>query len=237
MGLASLFRKKTEYFNKSITPQCAYCQYSRRSAGQVMCERKGVTTVTAEGSCKYFTYSPLKRVPVKQLQIEGVADEEMFVEVEESAAPVLSPEEAKAKAEAEAAAKAKAEAEAAAQAEAAERAKAEIEAAKEKAKAEEEAAERAAEKARLEAEAAKAQAEAEAKKLAEELATKAQDTEEAAADEELDELDAIPVSEVSAPHNESAMHSARSSLTAGPEGSAASLFGSTLADSLRKGKK
>lgn len=172
MDLSSLF-KKTQYFNKKIEPSCSYCQFGKRTkdGGKILCEKQGLMEETA--SCPKFTYSPLKRIPVKQLEIEGaVADEEMYVEVKEenAAAP-----EAKNKAEAEAAAKAQAEADAAAkaqaEAEAAARAQAEAEAAA-RAQAEAEAAAQA----QAEAEAAaRAQAEAEAAAQAEEAARAAEE--------------------------------------------------------------
>lgn len=79
-----LFKKKNNYFNKEIEPKCAYCQYGKRTkdGGRILCEKQGLMEEYA--SCKKFLYSPLKRVPVKQLNIEGaVADEEMYVEISE----------------------------------------------------------------------------------------------------------------------------------------------------------
>ncbi len=256
MGLASLFRKKTNYFNKSITPQCAYCQFGKRTkdGGKILCDKKGIMNETA--SCNKFVYSPLKRIPVKQLEIEGaLTEEEMFVEIseeeaaakeaavkaaaekeraqEEAAAKARAEEEAKRAAEAEAAARAEeearraaAEAEAAAKAEEAKRLAAEAEAAAAAAKAEEEAKHAAAE-----AEAAMKQAAAQAEALAQ----------PAAEDEfaDLDELDAIPMEEVVAAKDEGAMKSEKPHLTDAPSmpGSASSLSNSILAESLKKGKK
>lgn len=82
MGLADLFQKKTNYFDKKITPQCAYCQHGKRTkdGNRILCMHKGLMEETA--SCGKFIYSPLKRIPVKQLNNEGlVADEEMYIEV------------------------------------------------------------------------------------------------------------------------------------------------------------
>lgn len=270
MGLASLFRKKTNYFNKTITPQCAYCQFGKRTkdGGKILCDKKGIMDETA--SCNKFIYSPLKRIPVKQLEIEGaLTDEEMFVEIseEEAAAKEAAAKEAAAKERAaeEAAAKAKAEQEAKAkqaaeEAEAAEKAKKEAEdakrAAEEEAKriAEEaEAAAKAEEAKRLaaEADAAKAAAKAEedAKRAAanddlmKQLAKEAEDAAKGAQDDDfsdLDELDAIPMEEVTAPKDEGAMKSSKPHLTDdAPQmpGSASSLSNSILAESLKKGKK
>ncbi len=90
MGLTSLFQRKANYFDKKITPQCGYCQHGKRTktGSRILCEHKGLMDETS--SCSKFVYSPLKRIPVKQLNIEGaVADEEMYAEVkeEEEAAP------------------------------------------------------------------------------------------------------------------------------------------------------
>ena len=163
MDLSSLF-KKTQYFNKKIEPSCSYCQYGKRTreGGKILCEKQGLTEENS--SCPKFTYSPLKRIPVKQLENEGaVADEEMYAEIREEETPAP---EAKNKADEEAAAKAQAEAEAAAkaqaEAEAAAKAQAEAEAAAAQAQAEAEAA-------------AKAQAEAEAAAHAEEAARAAEE--------------------------------------------------------------
>ncbi len=127
MDLSSLFGKKTNYFNKKIEPQCAYCQFGRRTKddGRILCEKQGLMDETK--SCNKFAYSPLKRIPVKQMNIEGaLSDEEMYAEINEEeleekakAAKAAADAEAKAAeeaAKAEAAAKAQAEAEAAARA-------------------------------------------------------------------------------------------------------------------------
>ncbi len=162
MDLSSLF-KKTQYFNKKIEPSCSYCQFGKRTkdGGKILCEKQGLMEETA--SCPKFTYSPLKRIPVKQLENEGaVADEEMYVEVKEENAAASG---AKNKADAEAATKAQAEAEAAAQAQAEAEAAAQAQAEAE-----------AAAQAQAEAEAAaRAQAEAEAAAQAEEAARAAEE--------------------------------------------------------------
>lgn len=159
MGLADLFkRKKTNYFKNSIEPQCAYCQYGKRTkdGNRILCEKRGL--MEEDASCKNFIYSPLKRIPVKQLNIEGaVTADEMYVEISEEELAAKQAAAAKAdaaeKAHAMAVAKAKAEEEAKAQAEAAAKAEAE-------AKAQAEAAARAEEEAKAQAEAAaRAQAE------------------------------------------------------------------------------
>jgi hypothetical protein len=85
MGLSSLFQKKNNYFDKKITPQCGYCQFANRTKAEnsVLCTKTG-TFWDEKNSCPKFVYSPLKRVPVKQLKNEGiVSDEEIYVEVKD----------------------------------------------------------------------------------------------------------------------------------------------------------
>lgn len=97
MGFASLFQKKTNYFDKQMKPQCGYCQFGKRTkeGNRILCE-KLVSLKEENDSCAKFVYSPLKRVPIKQLKNEGfVADEEMYVEIVEKEAE-KKPEPAKA---------------------------------------------------------------------------------------------------------------------------------------------
>ena len=172
MGLASLFRKKTNYFKTNIEPQCAYCQFSRRPEGgtRIVCEKLGLKEET--DSCKKFVYSPLKRIPVKQLNIEGaVSDQEMYVEISEEELAAKQAAAAKAdaaeKAHEEAKAKAQADAKAAEEAAKAEQARAQQEAeAKAKAEAQARAQQEAEARAKAEAQ-ARAQQEAEARAKAE----------------------------------------------------------------------
>ena len=49
-------------FRKDIEPHCAWCRYSGPLTDtQLTCLKKGI--VSAGGSCRRFTYDPLKRVP------------------------------------------------------------------------------------------------------------------------------------------------------------------------------
>ncbi len=80
MGLASLF-KGGKYFDKGIEPKCDYCQFGKRAkdGNKVLCEKRGL--VECNYSCSKFTYSPLKRIPVKQLNFVGsLADEDIYIE-------------------------------------------------------------------------------------------------------------------------------------------------------------
>ncbi|MDE6005128.1 MAG: hypothetical protein K2G88_07050 [Oscillospiraceae bacterium] len=102
MGLFdNLFKKKTYYFDKNMPAQCAYCSYGKRTkdGGGILCEKQGLMQETA--SCSKFLYEPLKRIPTKQLNIEGaLTEEEMYLELPEEVIQELGlpemPEEMKA---------------------------------------------------------------------------------------------------------------------------------------------
>lgn len=66
---------KKKYFGNGIEPQCQYCAFGVRAkdGGKVLCEKRGL--VNGDASCPKFSYSPLKRIPVKQLNIPGNFDE------------------------------------------------------------------------------------------------------------------------------------------------------------------
>ena len=80
MGLFDSFGKP-KYFDSNITPKCEYCEYGKRAkdSNNIICDKKGI--ISADNPCKKFSYSPLKRVPVKQLNFVGsMADEELYIE-------------------------------------------------------------------------------------------------------------------------------------------------------------
>lgn len=80
MGIASLFGGG-KYFDKNIQPKCDYCQFGKRAkdGDKVLCEKKGL--VSSDSSCGKFVYSPLKRIPVKQLNFVGsLADDDIYIE-------------------------------------------------------------------------------------------------------------------------------------------------------------
>lgn len=80
MGLASIFRSG-KYFDKNIQPKCDYCQFGKRAkdGNKVLCEKKGL--VESNYSCSKFSYSPLKRIPIKQLNFVGsLADDDIYIE-------------------------------------------------------------------------------------------------------------------------------------------------------------
>ncbi len=80
MDLFSIF-KGGKYFDKHIEPKCDYCQFGKRAKDgeKVLCEKRGL--VECNDSCSKFIYSPLKRIPVKQLSFVGsLADEDIYIE-------------------------------------------------------------------------------------------------------------------------------------------------------------
>lgn len=80
MDLFSIF-KGGKYFDKHIEPKCDYCRFGKRAkdGNKVLCEKRGL--VDANYSCGKFIYSPLKRIPVKQLNFVGsLADEDLYIE-------------------------------------------------------------------------------------------------------------------------------------------------------------
>lgn len=89
MGLFDAFSRGGKYFGKSIEPRCEYCEYGKRAkdGDKVLCSRKGL--VNSGDHCPKFTYSPLKRIPVKQMKmvgfLEGDYDEKNFDEEESGA--------------------------------------------------------------------------------------------------------------------------------------------------------
>lgn len=80
MDLFSII-KGGKYFDKHIVPKCDYCRFGKRAkdGNKVLCEKRGL--VDANYSCGKFLYSPLKRIPVKQLNFVGsLADEDLYIE-------------------------------------------------------------------------------------------------------------------------------------------------------------
>lgn len=86
MGLFDVFSKGGKYFGKAIEPKCEYCEYGKRASdgNKVLCTKKGL--VDAGFHCPKFLYSPLKRIPVKQLErvgwLEGDYDEKDFAAIQ-----------------------------------------------------------------------------------------------------------------------------------------------------------
>ena len=100
MGLFDVFSKGGKYFGKAIEPKCEYCEHGNRAkdGNKVLCTKKGL--VDASYHCPKFLYSPLKRIPVKQLErvgwLEGNYEEKDFAAIQKK-----KEEEAKAAKEAE----------------------------------------------------------------------------------------------------------------------------------------
>ncbi len=78
MGILSIFKGGGNYFNKKIPPKCDYCRYGKRTnaGNKILCEIKAL--VDPNFSCNKFVYSPLKRIPVKQLNSVGILDDEQL---------------------------------------------------------------------------------------------------------------------------------------------------------------
>ena len=86
MGLFDVFSKGGKYFGKAIEPKCEYCEHGNRAkdGNKVLCTKKGL--VDASYHCTKFLYSPLKRIPVKQLErvgwLEGDYEEKDFAAIQ-----------------------------------------------------------------------------------------------------------------------------------------------------------
>lgn len=76
MAFPNIFDRSGKYFGNTIEPSCSYCEFGRKAkhSSQILCEKKGI--VDPNFSCPKFVYSPLKRVPVKQLNIPGNFDDD-----------------------------------------------------------------------------------------------------------------------------------------------------------------
>lgn len=90
MGLFDVFSKGGKYFGKAIEPRCEYCEFGKRSkdGDKMLCNKKGLVDMSYH--CPKFIYSPLKRIPAKQLKrvgwLEGDYDEKDEEEVEKTEA-------------------------------------------------------------------------------------------------------------------------------------------------------
>ena len=68
-------------FRKEIEPRCAYCQYSNvLNESQLTCLKRGI--VSPSGSCRKFSYDPLKRVPPRPAEpdFSRLRDEDFSLE-------------------------------------------------------------------------------------------------------------------------------------------------------------
>lgn len=86
MGLFDVFQKGGKYFGKDIEPHCEYCEFGKRAkdGNKVLCDKRGL--VDADFHCGKFSYSPLKRIPVKQMNRVGFTDDDdEFNDIEEEA--------------------------------------------------------------------------------------------------------------------------------------------------------
>ena len=57
-------------FSKEIEKVCAYCEFGKPIFGteDIICAKKGL--VKADGRCKKFLYTPLRRTPPKPLSLD-----------------------------------------------------------------------------------------------------------------------------------------------------------------------
>ena len=96
MGLFDVFSKGGKYFGKAIEPRCEYCEFGKRTrdGDKVLCTKKGM--VDASFHCPKFVYSPLKRIPVKQMKLvgflEGNYDDKSDDDGKHGSAPGKKPE-------------------------------------------------------------------------------------------------------------------------------------------------
>lgn len=96
MGLFDVFQKGGKYFGKDIQPHCEYCEFGKRAkdGNKVLCDKRGL--VDADFHCGKFTYSPLKRIPVKQLNRVGFSDiDDEFIDGDEETTETPAPVEKK----------------------------------------------------------------------------------------------------------------------------------------------
>ena len=63
---------KKKLFGNNIKPSCKYCELGTPLDGdKISCPKMG--TVKTYDACKKFVYSPLKRIPKKELQLANSA--------------------------------------------------------------------------------------------------------------------------------------------------------------------
>ena len=63
---------KKKLFGNNIKPSCKYCELGTAGEGdKIICSKFG--EVKTYDSCKKFVYSPLKRIPKKELQLANSA--------------------------------------------------------------------------------------------------------------------------------------------------------------------
>ena len=68
-------KMKSKIFGNTIRPRCEYCNNGSKSkeGNKILCQRQGL--VDMNFSCSKYIYSPFKRVPIKQLNIENEEDD------------------------------------------------------------------------------------------------------------------------------------------------------------------
>lgn len=67
ISLGGVYMKK-KLFGNNIKPSCKYCELGTAMGDdKIQCSKFGV--VKSYDSCKKFVYSPLKRIPKKEIQL------------------------------------------------------------------------------------------------------------------------------------------------------------------------
>lgn len=66
-------------FKGNIEPSCEYCENSRISANgeTVFCKKKGAVEI--HPNCKYFVYSPLKRIPKRMAPLKQYSKKDFML--------------------------------------------------------------------------------------------------------------------------------------------------------------
>lgn len=66
---------KSKVFGNAIRPRCEYCEFGHmaKEGNKILCERQGLVDINF--SCSKYVYSPFKRIPIKQLNIEKDEDD------------------------------------------------------------------------------------------------------------------------------------------------------------------
>jgi hypothetical protein len=66
-------------YGKNIKPSCEYCIHGSFSSdgSMILCKKKGVVEIRY--TCKRFIYDPIKRIPLKPLEIPEFSKEDFLI--------------------------------------------------------------------------------------------------------------------------------------------------------------
>lgn len=75
---------KKYLFGTDITPSCSYCAHGtlNEETGMIDCSRRK-KTFSPNDSCNKFLYSPIKRIPKKNLDIQSINFSDPDVKIDE----------------------------------------------------------------------------------------------------------------------------------------------------------